>query len=793
MRASIIIACHNEGSRLWKTVQSCVDTSAGIDHEILVADDASCDDSVAEARRRFSHIRIVAHDERRGASPTKALGARHARGDVLVFLDGHCKPEHQAIARLIEDVELLEGAAIVTPEIPALDTEHWTNNCCQSGNGYRMDLERFGCNWVDLSQLSSVQERGRTFYESPALIGCALAVSRKTYDALHGFDPRMFKWGVEDLEFGLKAWLLGYRVLHDPQAVIGHRFRSTFDNFSAPIEHILVNQLRTARAHFSESIWQQWVERCRQRTTTGLATHPEGLWARAWELFQAERASVEQERAFLLGRRAHDEFWYAERFGLDWPRLPDGAGMSASRTRNPRCPGDPSSGPSSGPCLDAILDGDPSPSPAPKKCKLTSISADSPKGCVNQPKTFTAAGENLNNVQWTAIGAKPYYGTGATFTTQWPTGGTKEVSARCGGVTKSLTVTITQLDSITPTQQAACVNKPVSFTATGTNPGNVSWSTSPAGFPSTGQGSKFSTQWADVGEKQVSASCGPTVKSATVDVVDIQFGDDLIKTGFTFPASQSQLAANSFLSAQPAEAVNDIELETDSNRVRIEIIERIPEGGILAFRVYGRAASKDPAGDVTIKARYKDQVVCAQTKAIVVVPKFVGNPHDQTSGPVTPENMNVTNSTSPAWFDPLGNKVVLATLYRQILTIQVVDQFQNPLDALYAGAPVVEQSGGKFKPINQNLDGSGTYQDPVGVFSFKNGSSAKSIVFNQSKAAKDWPNADPAPIDTTALKSQTILVKVAGHQLKVGIVNRQVTPVAPNIINISWPDTPLGN
>ena len=39
MRLSLIIAAHNEGPALWKTVASCVETCAGLDYEIVVADD----------------------------------------------------------------------------------------------------------------------------------------------------------------------------------------------------------------------------------------------------------------------------------------------------------------------------------------------------------------------------------------------------------------------------------------------------------------------------------------------------------------------------------------------------------------------------------------------------------------------------------------------------------------------------------------------------------------------------------------------------------------------------------
>ncbi|MEX0710754.1 MAG: glycosyltransferase family 2 protein, partial [Pirellulales bacterium] len=85
MRASIIIAAHNEGESLWKTVHSCVETCVGLDYEIVIADDASRDLSVQEAQRRFPQVRVFRHEKRQGASPTKALGARSARGEVLIF------------------------------------------------------------------------------------------------------------------------------------------------------------------------------------------------------------------------------------------------------------------------------------------------------------------------------------------------------------------------------------------------------------------------------------------------------------------------------------------------------------------------------------------------------------------------------------------------------------------------------------------------------------------------------------------------------------------------------------
>ena len=280
MRASLIIAAHNESDRLWRTVASCVETSAGLDCEIVVADDASWDDSVEETLRRFPQVRVVRHEERKGASPTKDLGARHARGDTLIFLDGHTKPEPGAIQRLIEDVERLKGDAIITPSVTGLCVTRWKSLDHQQGHGLSLELEQLDSAWLPLSAMRQHPHRGRLFYESPALAGGAFAVHRELYDDLRGFDPHMLCWGVEDLDFGLKCWLLGHPILHDPEPVIGHRFQQRFDNFEVPVEQLIVNQLRMARKNFTDSVWNEWIERCRRRYPGKLTDHPEGLWAR---------------------------------------------------------------------------------------------------------------------------------------------------------------------------------------------------------------------------------------------------------------------------------------------------------------------------------------------------------------------------------------------------------------------------------------------------------------------------------------------------------------------------------
>ncbi|MBI4583275.1 MAG: glycosyltransferase [Planctomycetes bacterium] len=309
MRASIVIAACNEGELLWKTIQSTIETAGNLRCEIVVVDDASTDGCAEEARRRSPEVRVFRNQVRRGGPASKDLAARKARGKVLVFQDGHCKPEPWAIERLINDVEELRGEALFMPRVPALDCARWENQMNQVGYGYSMTLESFDNGWFQ--NVEKMRQRGR-FLESPALQGCCFALSRKLYKKLRGFDPDMIEWGTEDLDLGLKAWLMGHPILHDPTATIGHRFRQDFDTFSVSQEAPAVNRLRMARKNFTDQVWEEWVRGFK-------AHHSAELWEIAWRRFTEKRASVEREREFLLRRRVHDEFWYAGYFGLSWP------------------------------------------------------------------------------------------------------------------------------------------------------------------------------------------------------------------------------------------------------------------------------------------------------------------------------------------------------------------------------------------------------------------------------------------------------------------------------------------
>lgn len=307
---SIVVAAHNEGDLLWKTVATCHETCADLNYEIVVADDASEDDCIARLEQRFPDVAVYGSAGRQGPSPTKDRGAQQAKGDVLVFLDAHCKPEVGAIAQLTNGVRELNGEAIVTPTVACLQPETWVNDLTIPGHGYLVELDGVNWRWIPIDHM---RPRSR-FFESPSLIGCCFAMSKWLYKKLWGFDRNMYIWGVEDVDLGVKSWLLDYPVLHDPVPVIGHRFQKAFTTYKASNEHLVANQLRMAYKILSPQLWHEWLDQFRRRQR-------QDVWHRAWDIFTVHRGTAEVERVYLHQHQKCDVVGYARRFGLAWPLL----------------------------------------------------------------------------------------------------------------------------------------------------------------------------------------------------------------------------------------------------------------------------------------------------------------------------------------------------------------------------------------------------------------------------------------------------------------------------------------
>lgn len=115
MRLSIIIPAYNEGRNIYRTVSQVVRTIEKLlpEFEVIVVDDGSTDHTSAAARRvKGAKVRVLTLHHNVGKGGALTYGVRHAKGELVTFLDAGGDFHPKQIVRLTKLLEAL-GADIV--------------------------------------------------------------------------------------------------------------------------------------------------------------------------------------------------------------------------------------------------------------------------------------------------------------------------------------------------------------------------------------------------------------------------------------------------------------------------------------------------------------------------------------------------------------------------------------------------------------------------------------------------------------------------------------------------------
>lgn len=291
---SIVIPTLNEGSMLSMTVENILKVTAYPDIEVIIVDDGSTDGSCDAYRDTQKPVRVVT-GKQLGIPRARNLGADEARGEYVLFIDAHCTVSANWIDRFVGALAARD-VAIVGPTFTRL-SEPEPRGCGNAWINHRLESA-----WLE--PLESDRP-----YEVPITPGGCQAFRRKTFLGLGGFETGFSRWGYQDEEICLRAWLQGYRVLVDPEVVVAHHFR---DQAGYDVDHsdVLYNFLRLIHLHFSPSR----IRRC----IAALGDYP-GLEETIDRLYGSD---VFQKRDAMTAARRRTEEWLFRVFMPDLQLVP---------------------------------------------------------------------------------------------------------------------------------------------------------------------------------------------------------------------------------------------------------------------------------------------------------------------------------------------------------------------------------------------------------------------------------------------------------------------------------------
>jgi N-acetylglucosaminyl-diphospho-decaprenol L-rhamnosyltransferase len=221
--------------------------------EVVVVDNASDDGTVAWLAEAHPWVEVIANRDNRGFGAAVNQGAARARAPRLLVLNPDCEVSPGALTRLLAALHASPDRAVAAP---ALVDEHRreARSCGRFPTLWSLVCDHLG--------LASAFPRTHLFggykYGGVPLAaldrvdwasGAALLVRRAAWDAVGGFDERIFLY-MEEVDWCRRAAALGWTVRYVPEARVRHDGgRSSRTAPGASYLHNLRSRVYYARKH----------------------------------------------------------------------------------------------------------------------------------------------------------------------------------------------------------------------------------------------------------------------------------------------------------------------------------------------------------------------------------------------------------------------------------------------------------------------------------------------------------------------------------------------------------------
>jgi len=225
---SVVIPCYNARDNLGRLLRSMARLEPA-PLEIVVADDGSTDHTETAASW-CPGVRVCRLDQNRGPAAARNHGVRHARGDVIVFLDSDCEvvdphflAKHLEVHASDPNCLLTGGAAVANPSCALARAIHYYSFSSNIANPRIRDVRP--------------SHMAATVHAS---------IRRKNFDRIGGFVDNLR--ACEDRVFYERARQHGLRTVIRHDLIVGHysaerlgpiwRTRLTYGQYRIPAKRL---------------------------------------------------------------------------------------------------------------------------------------------------------------------------------------------------------------------------------------------------------------------------------------------------------------------------------------------------------------------------------------------------------------------------------------------------------------------------------------------------------------------------------------------------------------------------
>lgn len=211
--------------------------------EIVVVDDASTDGTVEYLQIQFPDVKVVPFAGGPNFSASCNLGARHATGDYLFFLNNDTVLDEHCIRELVVAAQdAAQNAAREDGDVGGVAAMMRFYHAPAFINGLGTAQRRLGFGYdvgigsLDVGQFDDVDQ-------VPALCFGAALIPRTAWQEVGPLDER-YQFYYEDADWSYRARLLGLRLVPAPHALVFHKFSASMSEKSSAFKVRLATRNR---------------------------------------------------------------------------------------------------------------------------------------------------------------------------------------------------------------------------------------------------------------------------------------------------------------------------------------------------------------------------------------------------------------------------------------------------------------------------------------------------------------------------------------------------------------------
>lgn len=209
-------------------LSTCLDSIKNLNYpqdklEIIVVDNGSTDGSVKLVKENYPEVKIIKNGKNMGFAFANNQAARIASGEYVAFLNNDTKVDKEWLIELLKPVYgdsevVASGSKVLSADGKRLDFVGSMINF--EGKGFQVD---YG---APTDKDIYNQYKNLLFVN-----GGAMLVDRQVFLDTGGFDEDFFAY-YEDVDFGWRLWVLGYKVVFAPKSIVYHVHHGTSKAFS---------------------------------------------------------------------------------------------------------------------------------------------------------------------------------------------------------------------------------------------------------------------------------------------------------------------------------------------------------------------------------------------------------------------------------------------------------------------------------------------------------------------------------------------------------------------------------